>query len=224
MLLESGRKMRVISLLLMISFATLINAQSENKNKFFYVNISGGISINNPVDYYFYRETKNTIINPGLYGNLGIGYGPFSILDPTELFLSLTGGYTKVSTSVIELEYYPSDAKLIIETFPILIWGKLQTDTKLSPFIELGIGVSRLNFIERYSQGLNGASFNYWSFAYGFGAGLSYKFSTDVELVFAADNLTNEKEHIEINDRDHKSGINLRNATVVYYLKVNINL
>lgn len=216
--------MRRIIFLLTIGFIGIIYPQSETKNKGFSLSIAAGIGINDPVSVYFYRETEDEIINPGLYVNFGIGYGAFKVLDITEVFLSLTAGYTKVSTSIIELEYYPSDAQLIIETFPILLWGKLQTDTKLSPFIELGIGTSMLNFIERYSDRLNGTSFNYWSFAYGFGAGLNYKLSTDVELVLAIDNLTNEKEHIEINDRDHKSGINIRNIIYVYYLKVNINL
>jgi hypothetical protein len=216
--------MRRITVVLVLSFIGIINPQGENNSKFFSLSISGGTCMNNPGSYYFYRETEDEIINPGLYVNLGIGYGPFRILDLTEFFLSLSAGYTKVSTSVIELEYYPSNAQLIIETFPILIWGKLQTKTKLSPFIELGIGTSRLNFIESYSYRLNGTSFNYWSFAYGFGAGLNYKISTDVDLALAVDNLTNEKEHIEINDRDHKSGINLRNSVYVYYLKVNVNL
>jgi hypothetical protein len=189
------------------------------------LSVSGGTCINNPVSHYFYGETEDEIINPGWYVNLGLGYGPFKILDLTEFRLSITAGYTKVSTSVIELKHTPSDAQLIIETFPILIWGKLQTNTKLSPFIEVGLGASRLNFIERYSYyRLNGTSFNYWSLAYGFGAGLSYKLSVDFELVLAVDNLTNEKEHIEENDRYHEAGINVRNSSYVYYVKAIYNL
>ena len=143
--------MKGIAALLFICLMEIIYPQGEDKNKNFSLNISGGISINNPVTYYFYRETEDELIDPGFYLNFGVGYGPFKIIDITELYLSVTAGYTKVSTSVIELENYPSDAQLTIETFPIFVWGKLQTDTKLSPFIELGIGTSRLNFIESYS-------------------------------------------------------------------------
>jgi hypothetical protein len=35
----------------------------------------------------------------------------------------------------------------------------------------IGVGISKLNFIERYSDRLNGTSFDSWAFAYGFGAG-----------------------------------------------------
>lgn len=216
--------MKGMTFLVMIFFATLIIPQSENKSKYFSLSLSGGTCINGPISYYFYGETEDEFINPGLYVNFGVGYGPFRILDLTEFSLAVTAGYTKVSTSVIELEHYPSDAQLIIETFPILIWGRLQTDTKLSPFIELGIGASRLNFIERYSYGLNGTSFNYWAFAYASGAGLKYIISEDFEIALAVSSITNEKEHIEMNDRDHNAGINVRNVVYVYYLRVDYNL
>jgi len=216
--------MKVTTFLLVIFFTTLINPQSENRSKYFSLSLSGGTCLNNPVNYYFYGETEDEIINPGLQVNLGVGYGPFGILDLTEFSMALTAGYTKVSTSVIELEHYPSDAQLIIETFPILIWGRLQTDTKLSPFIELGVGASRLNFIERYSYGLKGTSFNYWAFAYASGAGLKYKISAEVEIALAVCSITNEKEHLEMNDRDRYAGIKIRNVVYVYYLRVDYNL
>ena len=216
--------MKGMTFLVIIFFATLIIPQSENKSKYFSLSLSGGTCTNNPISYYFYGETEDEFINPGLYVNFGVGYGPFRILDLTEFSMAVTVGYTKVSTSVIELEHYPSDAQLIIETFPVLIWGRLQTDTKLSPFIELGIGASRLNFLEMYSYGLNGTSFNYWAFAYASGAGLKYIISEDFEIALAVSGITNEKEHIEMNDRYHNAGINVRNVVYAFYLRVDYNL
>ena len=217
--------MRRITVVVVLSFIGLIYPQSESKNKFLLLSIAGGTCVNAIANTYFYDQSNDEIINPGLYFNFGVGYGPFDLVELTELYLSLTAGYTKVSTSKVQLERLPSEAQLIIETFPILFWVKFQTDTKLSPFIELGIGASRLNYIERYSwYRINTTSFNYWAFAYGLGAGLNYKISPVVEIALAADNLTNEKEHIEINNRDKKSGIKIRNSVYVYHLKVNINL
>lgn len=217
--------MRRIILVLVLSFIGLIYPQSESKTKLLLLSIAGGTSVNSIANTYFYDQSNDEIINPGLYFNFGVGYGPFELVELAELYLSITAGYTKVSTSKVQLERIPSEAQLIIETFPILFWVKFQTDTKLSPFIELGIGASRLNYIERYSWNrINTTSFNYWAFAYGLGAGLKYKISPIVEVALAADNLTNEKEHIEINNRDNMTGIRIRNSVYVYYLMVIYNL
>ncbi len=214
---------KIVFVLLFISIG-IIYPQTDNQNQFFSINFSGGTSINNPITYYFYRETEDKLINPGLYGSLGIEYGPFEIIDLTEMFFSFSAGYTKVSTSEYQLDNFPSTAQLIIETFPILFWSKLQTDTRLSPFIEVGIGVSKLNFIERYTNRLSGASFNYWSLGYGFGAGLNYRVSPKYEIALVAHNLTNEKHKMVENDRYHLSGINVRNTVLAFSLRVNIKL
>jgi opacity protein-like surface antigen len=213
----------LFSVLIMICFSGIINSQENfNKGRFSLV-ISGGTSFNIPSNYYFFRETDDKLFNPGLYGSLGIEYGPFKIVELTQLFLSVSIAYTNVSITEFNLKYFPSTAKLTIETFPILFWGKLQTDTRFSPFVEIGIGYSKLNFMEKYSSNsLNGASFNYWALAYGFGAGLNYRISENFELALVAQTLTNENEKLVENDRNHKSGIAVRNTVVPLFLRVNI--
>lgn len=209
----------------MFSIVSITFSQSDSTKRNFSAIISGGIAINDPINYYFFRETEYTLINPGFYGSIGLEYGPIDIVELTQLFLSISAGYSRVSTSEQQLENFPSTVNLIIETFPILIWAKLQTNTKLSPFVELGIGYSKLNFLETYSnEALNGASFNYWALAYSFGAGLNYKISQNFELALVVQKITNEKEKIEENDRYHKSGILIRNIVVPISLRIKIKL
>jgi len=216
--------LKQITFFLLITFIGTVHPQNENNKQSFSVIISGGTSLNNPITYFFYSESKDKLINPGLCGSVGIEYGPFEIVDITQLFFSMSAGYTKVSTSEYQLENFPSNAQLIIETFPVLFWGKLQTDTELSPFIEIGIGISKLNFIERYSNRLNGTSLNYWSLGYAFGAGLNYKISPKYEVSLVTHSLTNEKNKMVENDRGHLSGINVRNTVLAFSLRVNIKL
>lgn len=158
--------MKYLKIFLLFCFIGVAYSQNGNTSKSFYLTFSAGTALNNPVSYYFFRETDDRLINPGFYTSIAVGYGAFDLIELTQLFLSFSIGYTKVSTSEFQLEYFPSKAKLIIETFPMLFWSRLQTNSKLSPFIEIGIGFSKLNFIERYSDRLNGASFSYWALGY----------------------------------------------------------
>ena len=216
-------KIFILSVFMIFCFSGFIKSQENYNKKQFSLLISGGTCFNSPAGYYFFRETDNKLFNPGLYGSLGIEYGPHKIVELTQLFFSVSVAYTKVSTSEFDLNYFPSTAKLTIETIPILFWGKLQTDTRLSPFVEIGIGYSKLNFIEKYSNNsLNGTSFNYWALGYGFGAGLNYRFSESFELALGAQSLSNENENIVENDRDHKSGIAVRNEVNPIYLRLKI--
>ena len=204
--------MKKTILLIILCFANIANSQSNPSRKNFSVVISSGTSLNDPIAYYFYGQTEAKYINPGYAGSAALEYGPFDIVELTQLFLSLSVGYTKVSTTEYEINDYRSTAKLSIETFPILLWWRVQTNTTLSPFVEVGIGISKLNFIEQYSsKRINSTSFNYWALGYGFGAGLNYKISNNIEIALVLQRLAIEKEKILKNNPDYESGIWVRN-------------
>ena len=161
--------MKKLRFLIIICFTSASYSQDTKNNQSLFLTFSGGTALNNPINYYFYREIDDQLINPGVHISLGVGYGSINFLELSQLYFNISLGYNKVSTSEFQLENVPSNAILIIETYPILLWSRLQTNTRLSPFIEIGFGVSKLNFIERYSKWLNGASFSNWAFGYGFG-------------------------------------------------------
>ena len=83
----------------MFCLSGIINSQENLNRGHFSLAISGGTSFNSFASYYFYREREDRLINPGLFGSVGVEYGPFNILELTQLFLSGSIAYTKVSTS-----------------------------------------------------------------------------------------------------------------------------
>lgn len=213
-----------IALFLLFLFGST-QAQDEKSDKSFFASLSAGTGFNSPINYPFRGDTQFTFINPGVYSGVALGYGPYEILDLTELFWGISASYTKVSTSETKLAYYNDvKAKLIIETIPILIWVKLQTNTKLSPFIEAGIGYSRLNFLERYTGRHSDISFNYWALGYKSGAGLSYRYSNDIAFESGIYSFTVEKEYVVRDGRNQRAGIFVRNVVFVYELRLNIKL
>jgi opacity protein-like surface antigen len=212
-------------LLLLILFNSFAIAQGEINPKLFSLSVAGGVSISNPINWYFYESSDYDLINPGLYGNMGFEFGPITILDLSQLYLSTTIGYTSVSIPDHKLRYDNSFSKLKIETLPILFWIRLQTNSKLSPFIEVGLGASRLQFEETYSVSfINDATFSYWAFGYGLGAGLKYSLSDEIDISLAVQQLTNEKENIVEANRSHRTGILVRNVVVPIFLRVNVRL
>lgn len=211
--------------LILILFYSFTLAQGDINPKLFSLSVAGGTSISNPINWYFYESSDYDIINPGLYGNLGFEFGPINILDLSQLFLSTSFSYTSVSIPEHILIYDNSFAKLKIETLPILFWIRLQTNSKLSPFVEVGLGASHLQFNETYSVGfIDNASFSYWAFGYGLGAGLKYSCSDDLDISLAVQQLTNEKENIVEVNRVHRTGIWVRNVVIPIFLRVNVKL
>lgn len=213
------------TLILVLCCVSILYSQPNQEDRNFSVFLSGGTSLNSSGNYFFYKETEDVLFKPGIYGNIGIEYGGIDLLDLTQLFISISAGYSKVSTGEQLLNDTPTYANLIIETVPILIWAKLETKSRLSPFVELGIGGSWLNFDESYSMDfLKGTSFNYWALSLGFGAGVSYRISNIFDISIVIQNITSEKEHIEKNDRNHKSGIRLRGVIIPICMKLKIKL
>lgn len=208
--------------ILLILFCVSVSYSQENDNKSFSINSTIGIALNNPFNFYFLYEEDYTQINPGPYVHLGLNYGPLYLVDLTQIYFRLSIGYTKVSTSEIKLNHFPSKAKLIIETYPILFWFKIQTATKLSPFIELGLGISNLHYNEKYPDTRLEASFNYWGFAYSMGGGLSYKLTSDINLSLGLQNIINEKEKLVTLYRGYRAGIEERNIIIAYYINLEV--
>lgn len=214
----------IFIVIFIFSISNNLLSQTEVNRKYFSIFFSAGTALNTPINYYFFGETKDRILNPGVYGNIGLQYGPFKVIDLSELFFSVSVAYTKVSTSEFQLENFPSNAQLTIETFPVLCWCRLKTNTKISPFVEIGMGISKLNFIEKYSDRLNGTSFSHWALATCFGAGINYDISENIGIDIQVQVLSNEKEKLVENDRNHLSGIPIRNVVNTISLKAIIKI
>ena len=216
--------MKKILLLIILLFSCSF-AQRDTNQKFFSISFSGGTSISNPANWYFYESSEYGLFNPGLYGNLGFEFGPINIFDLSQLFLSTSIGYTGVSISDHKLRFDNSFANLKIETIPVLFWLRLQTNSKLSPFVEAGIGATYVQFNESYSVAfINDVSFNYWSLGLGFGAGVKYSLNDFIDLSLGVQQLISEKEKMVLINRDYDTGIQIRNVTVPIYLRANIKL
>lgn len=210
----------VLILLFSISFA-----QEDSTQKLFSITFSGGTSISNLGNWYFYESPDYGLFKPGLYGNIGFDFGPINILELSQLFLSTSIGYTKISISDHKIRHNNSFANLKIETMPVLFWLRLQTNTKLSPFVEAGIGASYVQFNESYSVSyINDADFNYWSLGIGFGAGIKYSLNNFIDLSLGVQQLMSEREKLVFILNDYDTGIQTRYVVVPIFLRANIKL
>ena len=226
-LLRQAPKRNVMKkiLLLIILLFSFSFAQEDTDQKFFSISFSGGTSISNPANWYFYESSDYAVFNPGIYGNLGFDFGPINILYLSQLFLSASIGYTGISISDHKLRFDNSFANLKIETVPVLFWLRLQTNSKLSPFVEAGIGATYVQFNESYSVAfINDASFNYWSLGLGLGAGIKYSLNDFIDLSLGIQQLISEKEKMVLISRNYDTGIQIRYVTVPIYLRANIKL
>lgn len=209
-----------IVLLFCISFA-----QEDSRQKLFSISLAGGTAISNPGNWYFYESPDYGVFKPGLYGNLGFDFGPINILELSQLFLTTSVGYTKISISDHIIRYNNSSANLKIETLPVLFWLRLQTNTKLSPFVEAGIGAIYVQFNESYSAAyINDAELNYWSFGIGFGAGIKYSLNDFFDLSIGIHQLISEREKLVFILNDYDTGIQVRHVVVPIFLRANIKL
>jgi hypothetical protein len=89
-----------------------------------------------------------------------------------------------------------------------MLHGTLLCDSRLCPFIRLGVGAARVDFAELYSSDyLKDIEIEYWHFAYGLGAGVRYQATPRLALSVICDGVFVPSERLETTSDDRTTGV-----------------
>jgi len=183
-----------------ISQLSIAEAQGTSPNLSFI--FAPGLSFG-PVGWIFMddKSDREYHVNSMLSFSAGIQYGPVWKIDGAVFYSSLEVSFGNLKTKpcnikpksgILGEEYL---ANLEIDRIPAMFWMTITTDTKLSPFIRVGAGVSNTGFKEVYSYEVGPTvQFHKWAFTWGIGGGIGIKTYGNLELALYLDDWVTNSE------------------------------
>ena len=137
--------------------------------------------------------SEGQLVHPGVAFSGGLQYGPIFELRGTHFFTSLETGYSEIKPSPLVAARFTLDGGL--RRTPIMVWGKVISETLLSPFIRLGAGAARTEVWNIFSPDDGNSTRNHrWQFCWGVGAGLNYQTSDAVGFELYCDGWVTEDD------------------------------
>jgi hypothetical protein len=163
---------------------------------------------------YSYEDDFRSI-NPNIFIGGGIETRNINIGWDASLTFRSEISYGKAKTTEITVRGDKADFQ--VTSIPIMFWIKLKSNGKLSPFIKIGAGAEKSEFVQSYHR-LSVYSFNAedWFFCYGIGAGIEFNLHNNFSISLFVDALTKEDGFIIEILRPEQRTINydLRNSVV----------
>jgi opacity protein-like surface antigen len=199
-------------LFLLTVWATFGRAQSEDRRGL-NLAFSIGTAFNDPGTWSFYGGPNHVIVRPGISGNIGIEYGPFSVTSASQLYLCMDVGFTQTKTAEVEFQRNGTEqAKWT--AVPILAWVRLTTNSSLSPYVQLGVGLINFRFVESHSifSDYLDTDLQYWAFGWGGGAGVEWRMSDKIRLSLFVTHLSAEGTRTQPRWDGSLNGIYLRHV------------
>lgn len=143
---------------------------------------------------YWYEDDYYSI-NPNINIGIGIETTDISLIDNAFLSFRLEASYGKAKTKQVFLANSKADFQ--VKSTPILFWTKLKSSGKISPYIKIGIGAEKSEFIESYySKPELGFKVKEWFFCYGMGAGIDLNYFERLSLAIFVDTIIKENGFI----------------------------
>jgi len=121
----------------------------------------------------------------------GIQYGPIVDIYGAKVLMSFEIGFGNIKTNTVKITPWRvsglvSDiafADFAIQRIPAMLWMTITTETKFTPYVRFGMGISKTSFKEIYSYNSDAnLRFRKWAFTWGIGGGIQYKMSNEVDL------------------------------------------
>ena len=177
-------------------------------------------------------ELKLFPVKPMFAYSAGIQYGPIIEIYGAYMLPSLEIGFgsTKTNTSIIKPssiirfnEKYLADHA--IQRIPVMLWMTITTETKLTPYVRFGMGISNTRFMEVYSyESIYYLRFQKWALTWGIGGGIQYTLSNELVLaLFLDDWITNVEMKEKVPKYSTKKGIEDPFKITVVGIKTVIN-
>lgn len=181
------RRLLIIVVFIFTVHATVLRAE-ENGKTALGLSLVAGIQPGMAIVKVCVNDEEGEIHPSFAYG-FGLSYGGIRLSQTLMLHLSS-------EVSFIRAETDPSDilsggtvqTQYRYRGIPVLLWGELHQPGDLGPFIKIGIGAVYSSVDEEHG-GLSAldVSIDYWSFAFGFGAGLRYSPTEHVDVLFVTE-------------------------------------
>ena len=161
-----------------------------------------------------FQSCDCALVKPGIGVGLGLEYGPVLQLEGALLIPSIEISFAEESAS----RSFPTGS---IEggrqRMPIMVWAKIISNQRLSPFLRVGAGIEKTDYREsslaRWGPTIR---FHQWQFSWGLGGGLNYQVGSAIALELFVDDWVTEEDILAVNSFGDTDGIFGRSGMYIF--------
>lgn len=126
----------------------------------------------------------------------GIHYRSVDFIHSTRLNFSLEMHWMDLDSDPVFDLSAEDEADYSGYALPVMLWCELMPRGVFGPFVRAGIGTMQLDLSDDYSDPyLESRSTDYWSFAFGLGAGIYYSPTDKIELILIVQGMAGTQEN-----------------------------
>lgn len=213
--------MNKLWLLLLFSFT--IFAQSNN-DYLVITKINAGTTFS-PYTSWYFTDLGCSAYKVNLGYSVGVGFESPDLLDIYNARLSSEIGITYGHASTGEISKYSEKAKFTLTSLPVMLWAKLKTTGTIVPYVKIGIGAERTEFIESYivaSQ--ENFDIKQWFFSWGAGAGIDINCNQNIIISLYVDSIIKERGIAKIFDDRRTLAFDFRSCSSFFGLQFGYKL
>jgi opacity protein-like surface antigen len=147
-----------------------------------------------PYTSWYFTDLCCTAYKVNLGYSVGVGFESPDLLDLYNARLSSEIGITYGHASTGEISKYSEKAKFTLTSLPVMVWAKLKTTGTIVPYVKIGIGAERTEFIESYSiASQENFDIKQWFFSWGAGAGIDINCNKNMVISLFVDSIIKER-------------------------------
>ena len=177
---------------LFLLFSCTLLAQSNN-DYLVITKIHAGTTFS-PYTSWYFTDLCCTAYKVNLGYSVGVGFESPDLLALYNARLSSEIGITYGHASTGEISKYSEKAKFTLTSLPVMLWAKLKTTGTIVPYIKIGIGAERTEFIESYKvASQENFDIKQWFFSWGAGAGIDINYNQNITISFFVDSIIKER-------------------------------
>jgi hypothetical protein len=188
-------------------FGTLrVLGQSVSTEPHFSIVSYGGLLFPGYINWSFQGGLYDIPTRPRISLGIGAQYGPLANVKGALVNASLEVGFGQMGA--VGHGEGIDKAEMILQRLPMLLWLTIETDNALSPYARIGSGVCETDFRETYSDAsYPSMRFHRWTFGWGYGTGLRYRWSEAFEIALFVENWITEEKITARNWSGYERGI-----------------
>jgi opacity protein-like surface antigen len=222
--------MRIVTFLLIILLLILSSAMSHASNHpvkaRFGLSLTPGLAFPSRPCHHFEYGLTNVKTHPRFAYSGGLVYGPLKFFSTINVIISAEVSSIETGTDQTAIENMSGgSAEMSIEVISAMLWTTFIANDRLSPFVRLGLGVSRVRFSELYEPpSLEDTEIEYQEFTWGAGAGINYFILPQLSASIFTDVYLIDGEHLKERKGGRTTGIYQRVTQVLTGLRITYSL
>jgi hypothetical protein len=160
-------------------------SQNDETDRHFSISASAGVVTLIQGTYAFNFRYLSSQYTPGFSGSVGVSYGDFLLVSPSELQFSVEFKYTRLSTE----DPAPPNAysQMRLSQYAGIVWAKIKVPSRISPSVRFGLGATNFKYEEEFTDIGDKISAEYRSPTFAFGAALDITIATSTVISPYAD-------------------------------------